>query len=244
MTFIVSPYRYTSRPADMRAFFELFGLRVSHRQGDFTVLQAAGGRVVIHPLATSEVTTDHATSLVFAVPDVQRSADVLEASGVSVTWWDESFGRLASMASPVGSVSFDEENDDPYGYDETATARPGRVDIVATVYAEDLDAMQSHFQHLGFAAGADSTSNWRPLRAASDSGLIGLLGGQGELNRLPDGSAATEIGLEVGEPLDELAARLVAAGIQVETVQADGPPHLVVIDPDGIPIEVYRANRF
>lgn len=52
----------------------------------------------------------------------------------------------------------------------------------------------------------------------------------------------TQIGLETSEPLDEVRAWLDRAGHPVSHVTDSGPPHLVVVDPDGVPLEIYPID--
>lgn len=113
---VVCPMRFTERAEQIIAFFELLGLHTASRQGSFAVLHGRGGRIAVHPLQTAESISQTLTSLVLEVPDALVAAERLAESGLSTSWWDESFGRQASVVSPMGQLSLNGELDDPYGY--------------------------------------------------------------------------------------------------------------------------------
>ncbi len=241
---VVTPYRFTDRPKEVIAFFELIGMRTFLRQDDFAVLAGRSGRVAVHPRTTARAVHDH-TSLVLGVPDAMRAAEALQDAGLDATWWDESWGRQASVSGPVGVVTLDSEMDDPYGYDVAETPREpeGGVDVVATVHTGDADAVAAYFASFGFRPGAEASPVWVPLRAGSRSGTIGLFPtGGDDSGPGADGHVATEIGLETTEPLDALTARLRDAGHAVRVEARSGPSHLVVTDPDGLALEVYAVD--
>jgi catechol 2,3-dioxygenase-like lactoylglutathione lyase family enzyme len=242
---IVTPYRFTDRPREMIAFFETLGLRAFLRQGDFAVLAGRSGRVAIHPRAT-EAGDHQRTALVLGVPDVPTAVTALAEAGLDAIWWDESWGRQASVSGPIGAVSLDAEWEDPYGYDvaEAPDAVDPGVDVVATVRTADIDAATAYFSAFGFSSGPDASPAWVPLRGSERSGVIGLFptGDDDAAPVMADGDATTEIGIETAEPLDGLAARLRDAGHRVEMVDGSGPRHVVVTDPDGITLEVYAAG--
>jgi hypothetical protein len=241
---VVTPYRFTDRPQEVIAFFELIGMRTLLRQDDFAVLAGRSGRIAVHPSATARAGHDH-TSLVLGVPDAVRAAQALQDAGLDATWWDESWGRQASVSGPVGVVTLDSEMEDPYGYDvvERPTEAAGGVDVVATVYTGDADAVAAYFATFGFRPGAGASPVWVPLRAGSRSGTIGLFPSVGDdSSPTAAGHVATEIGLETTEPLDTLAVRLRQAGHPARAVEDSGPRHLVASDPDGIDLEVYAVD--
>lgn len=245
MSPVVTPYRFTDRPREVIDFLELLGLRILLRQDDFAVLAGRSGRVAVHPRATQNRPHEHPTTLVLGVPDVPAASAELTAAGLEVTWWDEAWGRQASVPGPVGVVTLDEEVEDTYGYDVVASDESvgSGVEVVATLLAADLDETERFFGGLGFRAGPGSSPDWRVLQAGDRSGALGLMPGTpSRSTTAPVGEVSTEIGIQAGEPLDHLAARLRAAGHGVTVVDDSGPTHLVVEDPDGIALEVYEAG--
>jgi hypothetical protein len=231
---VVTPYRFTDRPREVVAFLELIGLRTFLRQEDFVVLTGRAGRVAVHPRATQQAPHEH-TSLVLGVPDVPLAAHALADAGLDAAWWDESWGRQASVRGPVGILTLDAEMDDPYGYDvaEPPDTAASGVDVVATIRASDLDAVTAYFGLFGFTPGSDASPEWVAMRAGARSGVVGLMPGE---------PGTVEIGIETTEPLDTLRDRLDAAGHPVAVAEDSGPLHLVVTDPDGNDVEVYAAT--
>jgi hypothetical protein len=238
---VVTPYRFTTHPRELVAFLELLGMRTFLRQDEFAVLTGRSGRVAVHPLASAR-TAHEATTLVLGVPDAVAAAEALTGAGVDATWWDESWGRQASVPGPVGVLTLDAETADAYGYDVAETPAPhgSGVDVVATIYTSEPDEVAAYFALFGFHPGPDASPDWVPLRAGGRSGVVGLFPTP---HAAPaDGPVPTEIGIETVESLETLAARLRDAGHPVAVVDDAGAHHLVVTDPDGIALEVNAAS--
>ena len=244
MSPVVTPYRFTDRPREVIDFLELLGLRTLLRQDDFAILAGRSGRVAVHPRATQNRPHEHPSTLVLGVPDVPAAAEELSAAGLDATWWDEAFGRQASVAGPAGLVTLDEEVEDTYGYDVVAEPAVSAVDVVATLFPADLQETEAFFRRLGFAPGPDASPDWRSLRAGERSGALGLMAPTSDAPApSPGREAYAEIGVETAEALGQLADRLRGAGHAVAVVDDSGPTHLVVRDPDGIELEVYRVRE-
>jgi catechol-2,3-dioxygenase len=244
MTPTVCPYRHTDRPREVVEFFELLGLRALLRQADFAILGGYAGHIAVHPTATQIHEHERPTSLVLNVADVPVAVGALSQDGVQAAWWDEAFGRQANVPGPIGVLTLDEEPADLYGYDvPTSVGARHKVGVIATLYTADFDEASTFFQHLGFNNGAESSDDWRSLRASDRSGAIGLMRADPHLPRLPVTEAAyTEIGIETSEELTVLENRIRAAGHRVSLVDDSGPLHLVTVDPDGIAIEIYALS--
>jgi hypothetical protein len=111
----VSPYHFTDRPHEMIAFLQSVGLRVEASKDGWADLVGAGGRVGVHPLATSGVEA-MSTSLCLLAPDAVEVAEQLQQAGRDARWWDESFGRQAAVRGPYGELTINEPMTDFHGY--------------------------------------------------------------------------------------------------------------------------------
>ena len=182
------------------------------------------------------------TSLCFDIPNAAKAAEELAEQGLTTDWWDEAFNRQARVEGPYGAISLNEEMDDTYGYKVTEPIGPSVVDVVATVYTPEFERPTHFFNHLGYRPDGGDAPGWRPLRADTTSGIIGLHESTQPPQEHQD--ATTELGFETLEPLAQLAERLRSAGHSVEDLTMDpDPPHLVVTDPDGSPIEISAARK-
>ena len=141
-------------------------------RGGFTVMRGAGGLIGIHPLATAESTTRVSTGFFLESGDARRAAEVLEAAGLDVRWWDESWGRQAAVRGPHGEITINEPIRDTYGYEPALAENPADVEVVGILFSHDLDAWSAFFARLGFTG--VPTAGWRELRASERSGAIGL----------------------------------------------------------------------
>lgn len=235
----VSPYRFTDRPHEMITFLQAIGLRVETSKDGWADLVGAGGRVGVHPLATSGV-TDVTTSLCLLAPDAIAVADQLQRAGLDSRWWDESFGRQAAVRGPYGDLTINEPMTDFHGYqrhDVTPTPGDPAVTVVAVLFMPDLTMAADFFAAFGFI-GDERLEGWRPLRAGETSGVIGLHAA----DREPAPGDACALSFETTEELGALADRLRALGHRVDDEYDAAAPHVTVTDPDGHRIEVHAAG--
>lgn len=239
-TYQVSPYHFTDRPHEMIAFLQAVGLRVEASKGGWADLVGSGGRVGVHPLATSGV-TGMSTSLCLLAPDAIVVADQLQQAGLDARWWDESFGRQAAVRGPYGELTVNEPMTDFHGYERhnvTPTPDDPEVTVMAVYFTPDLSAAADFFAAFGFR-GEETVEGWRPLRASEASGVIGLHAA----DRDPVRGDACALSFETTEKLPEFARRLRALGYQVDDEYDAHAPHATVTDPDGNRIEVHPAGR-
>jgi hypothetical protein len=237
--FQISPYHFTDRPHEMIAFLQAVGLRVEASKDGWADLVGAGGRVGVHPLATSGVTAT-STSLCLLAPDAIAVADQLQQDGLEARWWDESFGRQAAVRGPYGELTINEPMTDFHGYQRhDVRPAPGdpQVTVVAVLFMPDFEAAADFFAAFGFV-GEEVLEGWRPLRAGATSGAIGLHAADGE----PVPGYACGLSFETTEDLPALADRLRALGYQVDDDCDATAPHVTVTDPDGDRIEVHSAG--
>jgi hypothetical protein len=226
---VVSPLRFTDHPAETTALFELLGLRRAVRQGGFEVLQGGGGRLSIHPLETAASTTVPASSLVLDVPDVVVTSRRLDEAGLTATWWDESWGRQATVAAPFGTLWLNAELVDTYGFEVQAPAEP-TAGVVVAIVVPDLVAAAEFLAAFGFTPDPGGAPD--VLRGGPGAGALRLVQGEGD-------SSVASIALETPEPLADVAARLEAAGHAV--TRTDGGTTLTVTAPDGDAVRITRA---
>lgn len=238
LSYRVSPYRFTDRPAEMRRFLEAVGLHPVITKDDFAVLRGSAGMVAVHPLA-SAVTTNHVTtSFCLETDDARAAAEALALDGLPTRWWDESFGRQAAVAGPGAEISLNEPMTDPYGYTEHSPddASGGFVvDVVAVFFTPHLDHWQAFFERLGFTTRV-SASGWRELSSGTDSGIVGLHADEAAAAW----SARGGISFKTSEPLDKFVARMRDLGYEVTEEPEAQAPHVTVTDPDGEAIEIHE----
>lgn len=104
-------------------------------------------------------------------------------------------------------------------------------------YSSDVPAMTRFFQALGLRLGpASRPGGWVELPA--DGGVLAV-------HRAPDAEAGRcELAFEADEPLEDVAARLRAAGFEPGPVIDEGfGRSLRVRDPDGVWVQVNRYDR-
>lgn len=238
LSFRVSPYRFTDRPAEMRRFLEAVGLQPVITKDDFATLHGAAGMVTVHPLATAETADTVMTSLCLETDDARAAAEALALNGMPARWWDESFGRQASVAGPGSEISLNEPMTDSYGYTAHRDDRESNgfvVDVVVVFFTPHLDHWESFFQRLGFIPAA-TAPGWHELSAGTDSGVIGLHASQAN----PSPPDRCNLSFKTSEPLPEFVTRMRALGYAVTEEPDAQAPHVTVTDPDGKAIEIHQ----
>jgi hypothetical protein len=248
----------------MIEFYAALGLAKAfdHESGSWAVFRGSSGALAVHGLADAEtVQVGGLTSLNFAVADVSAAADELAGSGLEATSWDEPFGTQGAVLSPDGrAIGLNEDRrDDLYGgYRVHEQVVAASLDVVAVVESADFPASAAFFRVFGFTPfGSLDDPWWCDLRSANPRvGVIGLHGpapaeeegGAGAPDRESDRAAQpppllVRLSFETSEPLDALAARLVAAGYPSATVvDAGAGSRVEVNDPDGQRIQI-RPTR-
>lgn len=238
LSYSVSPYRFTDRPAEVRAFLEAVGLQSVLKRDGFAVLRGAAGAVVVHPLESADTTDRETTSFCLETDDARAAADGLAEDGVPTRSWDEAFGRRAAVVGPEGEISVSEPMTDVYGY--TAHPPGGKsgccdVDVISVFFTSQLDNWEAFFQRFGFGASVRA-SGWRELRSGAESGVIGLHASE------PTPPPADRHGLsfKTSEPLREFVVRMRGLGYEVTEEPQAQAPHVTVTDPDGQRIEIHQ----
>lgn len=104
-------------------------------------------------------------------------------------------------------------------------------------YSSDVVAMTRFYQALGLQVGSVSRPGaWIELPA--DGGMLAIHRASGE------DVGRCELAFEVNEPLDDIAARLRAAGFQPGPLIDEGFGHsLRVQDPDGVWVQINLYDR-
>lgn len=248
--FTVFPTRYSNDPPALADFFQTLGLSqiIGHPHGQYAVLQAASGRVMLHAIGGSTISPDVGrTGLGFEVADAQKAAQWLEAIGVDATVWDEAYGKhLGIRDHRGGGLWISEEMADLYGYQQIASGEPADIDVTAVYYTTDFVAARSFFGQLGFQSEHPDATGYDPLRAQGRTGVVGLhaidvdppLGPPNAGDPMAPACAAIDLGFETGMRLDDLVDRLHSAGYSDARVEQD-PLHVTVTDPDGRSVEVF-----
>lgn len=234
----VSPYRFTSWPAEVRRFLEAVGLQPVITKDGFAVLRGAAGMVAVHPLDSADTTHRMTTSFCLETDDARAAAEALALDGLPARWRDESYGRQAAVAGPGREISVHEPMTDPYGYTAHRSDGPSSgfaVDVVAVFFTPHLDHWEAFFQRLGFTAAA-TAPGWLELRAGADSGVIGLHASE----TTPASSDRDGLSFKTSEPLNEFVVRMRGLGYEVTEEPEAQAPHVTVTDPDGERIEIHQ----
>lgn len=221
---VLRPVRFTDDVAGMRRLLELVGLRsrVESERGGWVDLVGASGMLALHDAATSaQRTPAGTTTLSYECTDADALAARLRAAALRAEVVDEAYGRvLLVTGADRWQVVVDEVQQDLHGFRRHESGDPTcAVGAVVRTGAGD------------------------PLRA-----ILGVLGGDVDVREGdgvhalgPDGewyvSAPVQLVLTTAEPLQQLAARLDAAGFSA----ALGDEVLTVTDPDGQLLGVRRA---
>jgi catechol 2,3-dioxygenase-like lactoylglutathione lyase family enzyme len=214
-------------------------LRVEASKDGWADLVGAGGRVGVHPLASSGV-DETSTSLCLLASDAVAVAVQLQQAGFDARWWDESFGRQAAVRGPYGELTINEPMSDFHGYqrhDVTPAPDDPEVTVLAVLFVPDFTAAADFFAAFGFV-GDEGRPGWRPLRSDQTSGAIGLHA----TDRDPEPGYVCGLSFETTEDLSAFADRLRARGYQVDDDRNAAAPHITVTDPDGNRIEVHPAG--
>jgi len=250
----VFPLRFSSRPAAMIAFLRTLGLAPSLTAGEdsFGDLHAGAGRVMVHSAASTASGAAHGdTDLCLIVPDALAAAKQLEAEGLEVAVWDESYGKQGVITGPAGeAIGLNEDQEDSYGYQEHDPAgADARLSVVAVLASDDFARDAAFFARLGFVPEGTADEHWQALRGPGRSGIIGLHapGPDARRTRPGDGqfgpSLQVRLGFQTSEDLAQLAARLQSAGYDAQVRGPQGARAVHLTDPDGSHVEIHAAPQ-
>jgi len=234
--------RFSTDLGAMDDFLQTLGLRphtasVSGRWREYVdpVRGVRGGVVAVHDAAVADdPTAAGRTSLAFrSTVAPEELADCLDAAGHPASVVDEAWGRDVHVTDPSGAVlTVGTDESDRYGYRDLAAPAAGSSTVtgVLTVVpirpAGDLTAQVGLLAVLGGRATGDDT--WTRVDLPG-GGAVGLH----RSDDTPVGRADVTLAFTSTEDLDDLAARLVAAGHRASVAHEDWGDELTVVDPDG-----------
>ena len=105
-------------------------------------------------------------------------------------------------------------------------------------YVADVEASRRFYGALGLRFEPEaSVPAWAQMSA--DAGALGLHDASASQGRLP---GVVELAVTTDENLEDLAARLVAAGYPTRLVDEDFGRSLRTTDPDGVTVQVQRVD--
>lgn len=238
----------------MVAFLEDVGMaRILSRTAQFAELVAGGGRVIVHIAGGQGSASEHGLSHFCLI--TRRSDGLVEfgkKNGLDISVMDESYGRQGCVTGPGGEqISINEEQSDDYGYTRAETPQAdARLSVSELRYSSDFERDIEFFRLFGFERADGDGVWWQGLRASAQSGVIGLHrpSSAGELSAFdsPDPVervAMAQIGFATRERLEDLQARLQAAGHSSARIIADDAATRVhVVDPDGCVMEIHPES--
>jgi catechol 2,3-dioxygenase-like lactoylglutathione lyase family enzyme len=114
------------------------------------------------------------------------------------------------------------------------------VRLMPVVYVSDMRRSIDFYRALGFTPGAASRSGmWSELHLGD--ALLALHGA----SEIPPSSGRVQLAFDTAERLEEIAARLRAAGLTaVEPVVDEAYGRTLTLhDPDGLPIQIIEHDR-
>jgi hypothetical protein len=248
-TVVVRPVRFTDNVEEMRGFLETLGLRprIMAEAGGWVEMVAGGGMVALHDAATSDHgATSGETRLAFEVDDVTGLAGRLLDAGVEdVTVYDEAYGKVLTCTDPLGDiVTVDGRSDDLYGYRVVQADTPAAgMRVVPVRFTDSKGPYGPWLEALGLGRVAGGDDGY-VMYAAGDGehGYVGLHHVYSDDLPIVSSPAAVHLTFATDEPLDDLAARLVAAGFtDAAVVHEDFGSMLRVTDADGRECQVHEA---
>lgn len=244
---VVRPVRFTDRLPEMKHFLEVIGLRpwIVAGGGGWADMSCAAGRVALHDASSDSGGLPGQTTLSFEADDIIVLARQLTGAGVpDVTVYDEAYGRVLTCRDPVGAtVAIDERATDLYGYQWRAEADVEQsLRVMPVRFADPAGPYGGFLRALGLRPAGEVNPYYVNFLAADGSqGQVGVHYVFGEA--LPivasEGQPAVQLTFESAEPLEQLAARLAAAGYEPGIRSEDFGSLLHVTDPDGQEVQVH-----
>jgi hypothetical protein len=243
---VVRPLRFTDDVEAMGAFLEALGLRtrIQSEGGRWADLVAGAGMVALHDAKSSDTGGQPGqTRLSFEAANLDPLAKALHDAGFAdATTWDESYGRVLSVTDPLGDqVWVDEYNDDSYGFKASDPPRDSRLSVLPVRFADPVGPVGPFLEAMGLPPRAEgSNEHWRVW--GGHAGLVALHTPAAD-DGILDGPAAVRLSFETGEPLEEVAQRLDAAGYADADVRPESfRAALYVSDPDGQQVVVHHRR--
>ncbi|HET7387278.1 MAG TPA: VOC family protein [Nocardioidaceae bacterium] len=246
---VVCPVRFTDDLAAMRDFLVLLGLapRVESEVGGWVDLVAGGGMVALHDAASSDVGAPAGMSILsFQVDDADFLARSLRSTGFDdAAVYDENYGRVLTVADPLGEqVLLNERSGDLYGYrvHDPDLCNPG-TRVVPVRFTDQTTAYARFLNRLGLAGDPDPAYAVFTARGG-DHGSVGIRRvHRDDLPVVAGPGPSVQLTVTSTEPLDDVAARLIAAGHEdAEIVNEAFGDVLSVTDPDGQPVQVHQSG--
>lgn len=269
---VIRPLRFTDDVPSMQAFLEVLGLRprVEAEAGGWVDMVAGGGMVALHEAATSDSGgVVGQTRLSFEANDLDALATRLIDAGVpEVAVYDETYGKVLTCRDPLGdTMTIDGRSEDLYGYRLHPAAAASSVGT-STVGASTMraSAMRAstmrvspvrftdpHGPYVDFLGSLGlephgSADAWYAAYAVrgGDDGLVGLHHPLGHADSVipgvVPGPCAVKLNFASPEPLDDLAARLVAAGYDAAVCREEFGSSVAVTDPDGQQVQIHQVT--
>ncbi|MDX6366423.1 MAG: hypothetical protein QOK30_1499 [Nocardioidaceae bacterium] len=248
-TTVVRPIRFTDNVEAMQGFLETLGLRprIMAEAGGWVEMIAGGGMVALHDAASSDHgATSGETRLAFEIADVAGLAERLVDAGVEdVTVYDEAYGKVVTCTDPLGdTLSIDGRSDDLYGYRVVQADTPAAsMRVVPVRFTDPRGPYGPWLEALGLrrvAGGDDAYAMY--AAAGGENGYVGLHQVYSDDLPIVPGPAAVHLTFATDEPMDDVAARLVAAGFaDAVLVHEDFGSMLRVTDVDGRECQVHGA---
>lgn len=255
LALVVRPVRFTNRIDEMQRFLELIGLRpwLVSAGGGWSDMACGAGRVGLHDAATSDSgALPGQTTLGFEAADITGLASHLTDAGVrGVTVYDEAYGRVLTCQDPEGAIiAIDERSSDLYGYQFHGDAdAPESLRVMPVRFADPAGPYGDFLQALGLSPAGEINAYYVSFLAGSGAqGLVGVHYVFGDTLPIVAGSggrigAPVQLTFESAEPLDQIAARLGAAGFPARIITEDFGSLLSVTDPDGQEVQVHAPAR-
>lgn len=240
-TYAVNLYCFTDRSAEVVAFYELLGLRTRVSSGTgFALLEGAAGWLAVHRAVDSDAgARPGETQLVLLTESVDAAASDLAARGFDTRVWDESYGRHAAVTTPLGTaVWVNEHQTDLYGYRAHYSGAPGPALVTGIWFSTDFARDAAWLAQFGFAPVGEGDDTWWQA-FDNGHGRIGLHGADADHPEPVAGLHTVDVGLQTSQPLEEVAERLVAAGLDARIVTDANATKVHVTDPDGREIEIH-----
>jgi hypothetical protein len=246
---VVRPIRFTDRVDEMRRFLETLGLRrrlESESGGWVDMVAGGGGMLALHSAETSvRGAPSGFTALAFEIDDVDAFAQQVTAGGVrGVSVYDEAYGRAVRCDDPLGdTLVFDERADDLYGYREHAPEGVAEgLRVVAVRFEDPLGPYADFLQTIGLERRGEQNPFYVPyLAGGGDHGVVSLHHPSDGHPPFRSEQGAVGLSFETTEDLDEVAARLRAAGFEATLRGEPFGRVLETVDGDGLGIEVHEA---
>lgn len=234
--FTVCLYRGTNDVDNMVAFLQTLGMGpVFYREDDDDLIYVPGLGGLIALYENPDRGRPARAELAFQTNDHEAAARLFQSYDVKVDTPEQSEQDGVTVLDVNGQSIWVTEIQGEF-------AKPAvepTVEVLALRYTPRPFSDGEFFEVLGFTNQWDGAADWRLLAADEPAGRIGLA--PGNVRGCDPGQASVQLGFDTSEPLDQLAARLKAAGYCTGDIVSDTEtPFLTVTDPDGITTAVFR----